>query len=48
MDYAKQEAKVEGIQLGIRLTAQKMKKNGMEIELIANITGLSIAEIELL
>ncbi|MBB6129268.1 Rpn family recombination-promoting nuclease/putative transposase [Mucilaginibacter lappiensis] len=46
MDYAKQEAKVEGIQVGIRQTAQKMKKNGIEIKLIANITGLSIDEID--
>jgi predicted transposase/invertase (TIGR01784 family) len=46
MDYAKQEARVEGIHEGIKQTAQKMKKNGIEMKLIANITGLSIAEIE--
>jgi predicted transposase/invertase (TIGR01784 family) len=52
LDYARQEGKVkgrlEGIQEGIKQTAQEMKKSGIEIKLIAKITGLTIAEIELL
>jgi predicted transposase/invertase (TIGR01784 family) len=50
LDYAKKEAKAEGlrvgIQEGIKQTARKMKQNGLKMEMIANITGLSIAEIE--
>jgi predicted transposase/invertase (TIGR01784 family) len=36
----------QGIEQGIREAALKMKQNGLEISLIANITGLSIKEIE--
>lgn len=46
LDYAKQESKAEGILEGIKQTAKKMKQNGIEIKLIANITGLSLSEIE--
>ena len=36
----------EGMEIGIRNTAIKMKENGLAIALIANITGLSVEEIE--
>jgi len=35
-----------GIEKGIRNTALKMRDNGIEINLISNITGISIEEIE--
>jgi len=50
LDQAKNEGIEEGIEKGIekntRDTALKMIQNGLDIELIANITGLSIEEIE--
>jgi len=58
LDQAKKEGRMEGIEEGIekgieegiekntRETALKMKKTGLDINLIANITGLSIEEIE--
>jgi hypothetical protein len=42
--FRRGEAK--GREEGIKQTALKMKKSGLEIKLIANITGLSIEEIE--
>ena len=36
----------KGREEGIKQTALKMKESGLEIGLIANITGLSVDEIE--
>jgi predicted transposase/invertase (TIGR01784 family) len=54
LDQAEKKGRIEGIEEGIvkgieknnRETAIKMKKSGLESSLIANITGLSIEEIE--
>jgi len=58
LDQAKKEGRREGIEEGIekgiekgikkntKETALKMKKSGIEISLISNITGLSVEEIE--
>jgi len=50
LDQAKkegiEEGRKEGIEEATRETALKMKINGLEITLIANITGLSVEEIE--
>jgi len=54
LDRAKKEGREEGIEEGIergieenkKETALKMKKSGLDIILIANITGLSVKEIE--
>jgi len=50
LDNAKKEGIEEGIEQGIekntKETALKMIENGLDIRLIANITGLSIEEIE--
>ena len=40
------EAKREGREGSIRDIALKMKNNGLDVSLIANITGLSIEEIQ--
>ena len=49
LDQAKKEGRQqgieEGIEKGIRETALKMKKSGIDVDLISNITGLSIDEI---
>lgn len=42
----REEGREEGMEIGIRNTAIKMKENGLAITLIANITGLSVEEIE--
>lgn len=42
----REEGREEGIEEGIRKTALKMKKNGLDLNLIANITALSVEEIE--
>jgi len=36
----------QGIEQGIKETALKMKNNGIDLNLIANITGLSVDEIK--
>jgi predicted transposase/invertase (TIGR01784 family) len=50
LEQAKKEGVEEGIEKGIekntRETASKMKRSGLDIGLIANITGLSNSEIE--
>jgi predicted transposase/invertase (TIGR01784 family) len=54
LDQAKKEGLHEGREEGLnkgrqeekRQTAIKMKENGLAIDLIANITGLSLEEIE--
>lgn len=46
LDQAEKKGIEKGIEQGIREAALKMKQNGLEISLIANITGLSIKEIE--
>jgi predicted transposase/invertase (TIGR01784 family) len=45
-EFLLDRAKKEGREEVINETALKMKKNGLDISLIANITGLSIEEIE--
>jgi len=45
-EFLLDQAKKEGIREATRETALKMKKSGLEISLISNITGLSIEEIE--
>ena len=48
--YAEEKAEERGIEKGIekntRETALKMIKSGLDIKLIANITGLSVEEIQ--
>ncbi len=52
MDYnvqnraAREEGMREGIEKGILQMAKNMLKNGLDIELICNITGLSKEAIE--
>jgi len=58
LDQAKKEGKkegmekgmekgiVQGMEKGIKATALKMKNSGLDANLIANITGLSVEEIE--
>jgi len=50
LDQAKKEGLEKGIEKGIEKntidTALKMKESGLDIGLIANITGLSIKKIE--
>ncbi len=50
LERAKKEGINKGIEKGIekntRETALKMKKSGLDINLIVNITGLSVDEIE--
>jgi len=46
LDQAKKEGKKEGVEEGIKVTALKMKNSGLDTHLIANITGLSVEEIE--
>lgn len=36
----------EGIEKGLRLTATNLKKTGMPLKQIANVTGLPVAELE--
>lgn len=45
-DEGKAEGLIEGIEQGIRLTAQKLKQEGLSVEMIAKVTGLTVAEIE--
>jgi predicted transposase/invertase (TIGR01784 family) len=45
-EFLLDRAEKKGIEEGIRKTALEMKKRGLDIILIANITGLSIEEIE--
>jgi len=35
-----------GLEKGVRLTAQKFKNKGLSVEMISEVTGLSIEEIE--
>jgi len=42
----KAEGLIEGIEKGICLTAQKLKQEGLSVEMIAKVTGLTVAEIE--
>lgn len=50
LDYAKKEGRIEGIKEGVlegvKQTAKKMKLKGVEPKFIAEITELSIEEIE--
>jgi predicted transposase/invertase (TIGR01784 family) len=50
LDQAKKEGMEKGMEKGVektkRETALKMKKNNLDINLIVNITGLSVDEIE--
>ena len=43
-----EEGLVEGEKKGIRLTALKIKKKGLAYDLITEMTGLSLADIEAL
>jgi predicted transposase/invertase (TIGR01784 family) len=45
IDTAFDEGKIEGEQLGIQKTARAMKEKGMEISIIAEVTGLTAEEI---
>jgi len=36
----------EGLEKGMKKAAIEMKKNGIDLALIANITGLTVEEIE--
>jgi len=42
----REEGRGEGREEGIREAALNMKKNGLDLGLISNITGLSIKDIE--
>lgn len=46
MDTAFDEGKIEGEQLGIEKTAKAMKGKGMDHCIIAEVTGLTVTEIE--
>jgi predicted transposase/invertase (TIGR01784 family) len=46
VDTAYDEGEARGIEKGIRLTAQKLKHKGLSVEMISEVTGLSIEEIE--
>jgi len=46
LDQARKDGIEKGIEKNTRETALKMVKNGIEINLISNITGLSVEEIE--
>ena len=41
-----EEGMEKGLEEGVRKTAQKMKEKGMTYEIIAELTGLSIEDIE--
>jgi predicted transposase/invertase (TIGR01784 family) len=45
-EFILDEVRREAIEENTKNTALKMKKSGIEISLISNITGLSIEEIE--
>jgi predicted transposase YdaD len=45
-DFLYRKGEEKGIEKNTRETALKMKKSGLDIALIANITGLSVDEIE--
>jgi predicted transposase/invertase (TIGR01784 family) len=45
-EFLLDRAKKEGREENARENALKMKENGLDINLIANITGLSVEEIE--
>lgn len=44
-DEGKAEGLAEGKAEGIRLTAQKLKQEGLSVEMIAKVTGLTVEEI---
>jgi predicted transposase/invertase (TIGR01784 family) len=46
LDQAEKQGMEKGRKEGIRATALKMKNNGLNLDLISNITGLSVEEIQ--
>ncbi|MEY3219870.1 MAG: hypothetical protein RIT27_1227 [Pseudomonadota bacterium] len=40
------EGEIKGIEKGIRLTAQKLKQEGLSVEMIAKVTGLTVEEVK--
>jgi predicted transposase/invertase (TIGR01784 family) len=46
LDRAEKEGIEKGREESLRATALKMKKSGLDTNLIADITGLSVEEIE--
>ncbi|ALG67140.1 Rpn family recombination-promoting nuclease/putative transposase [Beggiatoa leptomitoformis] len=45
IEKGKAEGKVEGLMEGIRLTARQLKQEGIPLEVIAKVTGLSLEEL---
>ncbi|GHV68127.1 hypothetical protein AGMMS49928_06790 [Spirochaetia bacterium] len=42
----REEGREEGIEKGLRLTATNLKKTGMPLKQIADVTGLPMAELK--
>jgi len=45
-DEGREEGRLEGRLEGIRLTAHKLKQEGLSVEIISKVTGLTVNEIE--
>ncbi|GHV77391.1 hypothetical protein AGMMS49942_22120 [Spirochaetia bacterium] len=46
IEKGREEGREEGIEKGLRLTATNLKKTGMPLKQIADVTGLPVAELE--